>query len=87
MSLLLVFFFFCTFVSAFSWPKVTLNGIRTAVDGAGSGGAHPRGTLRTVVEVPVLVRPVLIVILRAGSTREVHRVPFQPFYTAYRAEK
>ena len=75
-SLVFVVFFFCTFNSAFSRCEWTLYGIRTAVDGAGSGGTHPRGTLRAVVELPVFVRPILVVVRRARSTREVHWVPF-----------
>ena len=86
-SLVFVVFFFCTFDSAFSRREWTLNAKRTAVDGAGSGGAHPRGTPRTVVELPVLVRPILVVVRRARRTREVHRVPLQPFCATYRVEK
>ena len=61
--------------------------MRTTVDGTGPMCAHPRGTPRTVVEVPVLVRHILEVILRAWGTREVHRAPLQPFHTTCNTHK
>ena len=63
-----------------------MNKVRTTVDGAGSVGTHPQGTVRTVVEVTILIRLVLVVILRTRSTREVHRVPFQPLRATYNIE-